>query len=716
MINAPQQFLLTHKMKMLLSFLLVNFPFLLYASEIKPRNFILENSFLLVGIVILILIAFLVSRIRMLSRVKEAQKREIKSMENYTNLINTMPVIYVRIELLYNSAGSLTDIVFRMVNNYFHKVLPELNGLTGKRGSESIIADSMPRFLEHLKIVSTEERPLTLPFYLNYNKAFYEVVLTPSHIPGFVDIFCLDTTELHQAKHQLSSTNYKLAMALDVANIVPWKWDLVNKNIVYDVHKPVGATHTKLSVTESQLVVPDDRYFSRIFPEDRERIMETYRKLVNGEITTAVEEYRIVSKRNNREHVNWIEVRAKVERYNKEGNPVSLVGSSIVITSRKLMEQELISAKDHAEESSRLKSAFLANMSHEIRTPLNAIVGFSGILANLTDEDEKQEYFQLIESNNKLLLQLVNDILDLSKIEAGTLEFFYTDFELNNFLEIIVDSMRNRMNSTEVVLILDTPLPACHIHTEKNRLTQVVVNLISNALKFTEKGEVRVTYSLRRDKFIYFSVTDTGCGIPQNKMAAIFERFVKLNSFTQGTGLGLPICELIVQKMGGQMGVESEYGVGSTFWFTIPYTPGEVVEGEEEYFEKLITIPQDRLTVLVAEDTAGNYKLLKTILQNQYRVIHAWDGKEAVELFKEYSPHIILMDINMPVMDGYEAVSEIRKLSSKVPIIAVTAFASSSDEKRVLENGFNGYFPKPIDAPALLNEIEKLLHKSFAFI
>lgn len=250
-----------------------------------------------------------------------------------------------------------------------------------------------------------------------------------------IDVFCLDSTELHKAQQKLSATNSKLAMALDIANIVPWKWDLKSKTILCDINRPIELSTDEQEVEDSQLSVPDSQYFSKIFKEDRERVKQAYRDLIEGRVEKVKEEYRIIDvQKNNLRKVEWVEAQAAVDSRDEGGNPLTLVGSSLVITNRKKMEQELTTAKDLAEESNRLKSAFLANMSHEIRTPLNAIVGFSGILASTEEEQEKQEYVSIIENNNTLLLQLISDILDLSKIEAGTLELNYSNIELNELM------------------------------------------------------------------------------------------------------------------------------------------------------------------------------------------------------------------------------------------------------------------------------------------
>lgn len=241
------------------------------------------------------------------------------------------------------------------------------------------------------------------------------------------------------------------------------------------------------------------------------------------------------------------------------------------ITDLKIMERKLRLAKEEAEESNRIKSAFLANMSHEIRTPLNAIVGFSSILAEDVSEEERIEYLSIISKNNDILLQLINDILDLSKIEAGTLEYVYANIDVNKMLSEIEQAARMRQPNANVAICAVMPMPDLLLYTDQRRITQVLNNFISNAMKFTNTGSITFGYEEPKDGYIRFFVTDTGTGIPPEKVADIFNRFVKLDSFKQGTGLGLAISQNIVKELKGEIGVLSELGKGSTFWFTLPY-------------------------------------------------------------------------------------------------------------------------------------------------
>lgn len=679
----------------------------------KPPTFWEHYRYFILGTLfsILLITLLFLYRIRNLNALKKAQQNEIDAMATYKMLVNNMPILYMQEELVTDKNGNPIELIYRNVNSEFEKHFYRKEEVIGRKGSE-IFPESMPEFLHFTKMALTEKRAITFPYYFKAIDTFYDVVLKGTHQGNMIDIFCLNSTELHKAQQKLSATNSKLAMALDVANIVPWKWDLKSKTILCDINRPIELSTDEQEVEDSQLSVPDSQYFSKIFKEDRERVKQAYRDLIEGRAEKVKEEYRIVNVQKNNPHkVEWVEAQAAVEARDEDGKPLTLVGSSLVITNRKKMEQELTTAKELAEESNRLKSAFLANMSHEIRTPLNAIVGFSGILASTEEEEEKQEYVSIIENNNTLLLQLISDILDLSKIEAGTLELNYSNIELNELMRELERGFLLRVKTDAVKLEFVEPAGPCMAYTEKNRLSQLMINLVTNAIKFTEKGSIRFGYEMRENE-LYFYVTDTGCGIPKDKQQNIFGRFVKLNSFAQGTGLGLSICKTLMDHMGGRIGVESEEGKGSTFWFTLPYKPA-VKEDKKQMPKDIqpVSIERNKLTILVAEDNASNYKLFESILKYDYHLIHAWDGMEAVEMFRKHNPQIVLMDINMPVMDGYEATREIRKYSAKIPIIAVTAFAYASDEQKVMESGFDGYMPKPINAKLLKAQLVDIMQK-----
>ncbi len=233
---------------------------------------------------------------------------------------------------------------------------------------------------------------------------------------------------------------------------------------------------------------------------------------------------------------------------------------------------EARNARDRAEAANRNKTVFLANMSHEIRTPLNAIIGFSDLMVTAGDEEERRTYAEVLESNCTLLLQLINDILDLAKIESGTLTFSEEKIGLNALLEQLTETMKIRITSGDVELSCITPPTECYICAERKMLSQVLINLLNNAIKFTDKGSICLRYEVH-EEFLRFHVTDTGTGIPSDKVKEIFDRFVRLDTSKPGTGLGLSICQTIVERLGGNIGVESEPGKGATFWFTIPYHP-----------------------------------------------------------------------------------------------------------------------------------------------
>ena len=307
--------------------------------------------------------------------------------------------------------------------------------------------------------------------------------------------------------------------------------------------------------------------YAHVVPEDQAVLKNFVGEVKTGKATSLRKEVRVC--RENGKYT-WTSINVMVRDYRPQDGIIEMLCINYDITPLKETEQKLIIARDKAEELDRLKSAFLANMSHEIRTPLNAIVGFSSLLAETDSRSERQEYIKIVQENNELLLQLISDILDLSKIEAGTFNFVYTNVDVNETCAEIIKSMSMKV-SKGVELIFEEPLPECYLYTDKNRFTQVISNFINNALKFTQQGSITLGYEQVSHQKIKFYVRDTGMGIPEEKQKSVFERFVKLNTFVQGTGLGLSICKSIVSQMGGEIGVESTEGVGSCFWFTHPY-------------------------------------------------------------------------------------------------------------------------------------------------
>lgn len=307
--------------------------------------------------------------------------------------------------------------------------------------------------------------------------------------------------------------------------------------------------------------------YAHVVPEDQAVLKNFVREVKEGKATSLRKEVRVC--RENGKYT-WTSINVMVRDYRPQDGVIEMLCINYDITPLKETEQKLIIARDKAEELDRLKSAFLANMSHEIRTPLNAIVGFSSLLAETDSRSERQEYIKIVQENNELLLQLISDILDLSKIEAGTFNFVYTNVDVNETCSEIIKSMDMKVGKG-VELIFEEILPECYIYTDKNRFTQVISNFINNALKFTRQGTITLGYEQISHQKIKFYVHDTGMGIPEEKQKSVFERFVKLNTFVQGTGLGLSICKSIVSQMGGEIGVDSTEGVGSCFWFTHPY-------------------------------------------------------------------------------------------------------------------------------------------------
>lgn len=510
----------------------------------------------------------------------------------------------------------------------------------------------------------------------------------------------LDITEMADQRAQLNLLNKQHELILNEIGMASWTWD-ENTGTVHWYQNPFSESEDML---RSEAINTVKNYCQNVVPEHRERVKHAFSNLRKGIVNVLDIEYQIFDVNNQR---IWLETFGVISEHQEDGTAKQVVGASYSIDERKKLQEALIAAKESAEESNRLKSAFLANMSHEIRTPLNAIVGFSGILAEKCDDEESQYYRKVIEHNNELLLQLISDILDMSKIEAGDMKFVYSNVDINECLKGI-KSFAEMKAAEGVDVIMQMPLESCIINTERHRLVQVINNFVSNAIKHTLTGSIQIGYDVPKDGFIRFYVKDTGKGIPAEKANRVFDRFIQLDSFKQGAGLGLAISKTIVEKMSGTIGVVSDLGKGAEFWFTVPYQ--QVTENKDKPSCKLDEMLEEGIqitglpSVLLIEDNDSSYKLYQAMLDKEFTLHHAWNGVEAVEFCEEMAPDVILMDIKAP-MSGNREAEMLRKKYSNIPIVAVVANEFSGAIKNTSSGLYDAVALKPIDAEELKKAI-----------
>lgn len=502
--------------------------------------------------------------------------------------------------------------------------------------------------------------------------------------------FRQNISKLHQLNEELKERNYKMELTFKTVGMSYWDYDVKTRQY-RSFNDPVN------DFNPEKAIMPED-YLKAAHPEDTERVRENMVGMSAGQYKEFSLQYRSRTKWDQ----DWqtLIVTGLPSERDKKGNVIRYTGIAFNNTKWEKMAQELKEMKDKAELSDRLKSAFLANMSHEIRTPLNAIVGFSELLVDSDDPDEKKEYWHIIESNNDLLLRLINDILDLSKIESGIIDRKRERFNLTQLCNELYVMMRSKIPNADVELVQDNPCPECWIFLDSNRLKQVWMNFLTNAVKYTRSGYIRMGYSVEKDG-IRFYVEDTGTGIPKELQDRVFGRFQKLNEFVQGTGLGLAISRAIVEAAGGEIGFTSEQGIGSTFWAWVPceiFQHGDVGCPETTLPNRHPVFSEDsdrKLRILVAEDNDSNFLLVRNILKD-YDLLRVTNGVEAVEEIRNGKFDFVLMDLKMPVMDGLIATRKIREFNSDILIVALTANAFDTDRASAMDAGCNAFLPKPV--------------------
>ena len=491
-------------------------------------------------------------------------------------------------------------------------------------------------------------------------------------------------------------------LAVDASSVYPWQYDIRTHSFHFS-----GALLDYFGLPGKQTILRKELELF-IHADDLEEAHQHFTAIFKGEEMDTRMSFRM---RSGEGKYEWWEFRSASYNGLDSEAPYMVLGVCQSIQRYKTTEEELIAARDKALQADTLKSAFLANMSHEIRTPLNAIVGFSELMVYSEDPAEKEEYMSIIQSNNELLLRLINDILDLSKIESGILDRKRETFNLAKVCNELYTMIQPKITNPDVEFQMDNSSPDCWIFLDRSRLKQVWMNYLTNAVKCTKSGYIKMGYSIEREG-IRIYVEDSGVGIPEELQERVFGRFQKLNEFAQGTGLGLAISRAIIEGAGGEVGFTSTPGIGSTFWAWIPCEISTQKEHNPtislplQHQLSLNEIDKKELKILIAEDNESNYSLVQHILKS-YHLTHVQNGAEAVNKVREEEFDLVLMDMKMPVMGGLEATRKIREFNNRIPIIALTANAFDADRISALDAGCNEFLAKPLKKSQLLELFSK---------
>ncbi len=643
-----------------------------------------------------------------ISKCKKAEEEIKKERKISRSVIDNLPVtIYIMDNKGRKNVSNKTDCELMGVNEESEVIgktdLELYPGKIGERGHK----DNMNVIKNKKPVVNREEAFI--------DKNGIQKWLLTSKIPLFNDNnqilgllgIGIDITEQKNLQEKISEseTFYRTLINISPNGVVVTDLDgkitFISK-MAYKIFK--------IPECENQI---GESIFNWVAPESLAMAKAHFREVLEGKRPQKSEEYNCLSSDKSE---FWAEMSSS-PLCDFNGNKVGLMLVSRDITDRKKIEEDLISAKNKAEENDKLKTAFLHNISHEIRIPLNAIVGFSSLLDNLNlSRDQQKSYIEIINKSSDHLLEIISGILELSNIEAGIVKVNENDLDLNDLIEDLfnqfnLDSERKNIQLERSFGIRDEKVI---IKSDKTKIFQILSNLISNSLKFTDSGTIKFGYRVEENN-LHFYVSDTGKGIPENEFQKIFDRFYQvehtLNRLYEGTGLGLSICKAYVELLGGQIWLSSKVGEGTTFNFTIPFNRvyTSLKSNNNFYTKEQNTVTKNK-TILIAEDDENNFRLLCENLQSLgYSIIRAKDGFEAIEIVKsEPKIDLILMDIKMPVLDGFEATRRIKDIHPDLPVIALTAHYSESDQKNATNIGFVDFISKPYSRSVLIETLNRI--------
>lgn len=570
--------------------------------------------------------------------------------------------------------------------------------------------DNLERSFNGERVVAQRKLELmekSMWFYVLYHPLYDSYNQIDSILFSLIDI-----TEQKTIQEELQKAEERWKYALSSSEDGVWDWDMQSGKIFFS-----KMWKMMIGYNEEEIENTFNSWEKLIHPDDKEKVFSEIVKHVKNETENYGIEHRLMTKSG---QYKWILSRGKIIERDLKDNPVRFIGTHTDIDHLKRVEQELKAAQVKAEQGTEAKSVFLSTMSHEIRTPLNAVIGFSNLLIRENKDSANNEYLQNIQTSANHLLSLINNVLDISKIESGKLEFEKKEFDLEKLADENVAMLSLRAQEKNIKLFIGSiPALPYYLIGDSLRLTQVLNNLLGNSVKFTEKGYVRLDIETIFEQHntieLKFSIKDTGSGIQESKLESIFESFSQASSDTTrkygGTGLGLTISRHLINLQGGNIGVSSKLNEGSTFYFSLRFGKGKPIKKRVQKPVDEREPPLEGMHVLVAEDNLFNTKVLTRFLEIwgiTYEV--AEDGLEALEKLKEQDFDLVLMDLHMPRMDGYEATKQIREMKKNVMIVALTASASIGSKEEMVEKGFDDYAVKPINPKELYKKLSEIYH------
>lgn len=557
--------------------------------------------------------------------------------------------------------------------------------------------DSLGQDIDKLK-----KEPLEIVLTKWDNTPFYaQIIINLVEEEGVVLVYAIiyDITDRKQQEEEITISKARLLESLLNSKNSYWEWDLENNTLKKD-----ESFWRALNIDPATLADdPTDAEFfmNAIHPNDASDFKLAIDNLIEGGSDTLLTELRMSFSGKD----TWVEIRASITKRNEKGKGLAINGFMMNIDERKKQEEELIKAKVRAEESDKLKSAFISNISHEIRTPLNGIVGFSNLLGreNLSLED-KRKYLSFINENNDLLLKLINDILEISKIETDSLKIHNETCNLMTLCEDVL--AQERLTLSPTVILSLSEVQSINVMVDKINLTQILRNLISNAKKFTKEGRIEIGFQIKRD-MLEFVVSDTGIGIEENMHDYIFERFTQVDPFSSGTGLGLPITKAVVEKMGGNIWLESSLGKGTTVYFTIKYIKAKIniseIEPDESKETNRIEENKEMKTVLIAEDDESSFVLLNVVLIGKYHVIRAKTQREIIDHINRYSPDIVIVDLEVPEL----SIEKVKEVTQTIKIVGISDNPAEFIKNQQLDLLLDDHLSKPINVKNLMEILDR---------